>query len=136
MVYVKNGIVTWEMQAIDYPKLKSDLPLYEPRGCPRGITFSWYIYSPLRIKYPYVRGVLLDGWREARRKHADPVAAWAAIVDDEDLRTKYQAARGKGGFRRASWDDALEIVAAGLYADFPPASPETWARSGPYFFAV
>src|SRR5215472_4570687 len=30
MIYVKNGIVTWEMQALDYPKLESSLPLYEP----------------------------------------------------------------------------------------------------------
>ena len=66
MIYVKDGIVTWEMQATDYPKLEAGLPGYEPRGCPRGIVFSWYIYSPLRIKYPYVRGVLLDAWREAR----------------------------------------------------------------------
>ena len=36
-IYVKNGIVTWEMQATDYPKLESSLPLYEPRGCQRGI---------------------------------------------------------------------------------------------------
>ncbi len=114
MVYVKNGIVTWEMQAIDYPKLKSDLPMYEPRGCPRGIVFSWYLYSPLRVKYPYIRGVLLDAWREARTRHADPVAAWASIVDNEELRAGYQAARGKGGFRRSNWDDALEIVAAAL----------------------
>lgn len=65
-VYVKNGIVTWEMQAIDYPKLESSLPLYEPRGCQRGIVYSWYIYSPLRVKYPYLRGVLMDLWTEAR----------------------------------------------------------------------
>ena len=65
MIYVKDGIVTWEMQATDYPKLEAGLPGYEPRGCPRGIVFSWYIYSPLRIKFPYVRGVLLDTWREA-----------------------------------------------------------------------
>ncbi len=64
-VYVKNGIVTWEMQALDYPKLESSLPLYEPRGCQRGIVFSWYVYSPLRIKYPYLRGVLMDLWEEA-----------------------------------------------------------------------
>ncbi|HEV2419439.1 MAG TPA: hypothetical protein VGX94_16705, partial [Terriglobia bacterium] len=34
-VFVKNGIVTWEMQALDYPKLEAGLPLYEPRGCQR-----------------------------------------------------------------------------------------------------
>ncbi|HET9177282.1 MAG TPA: nitrate reductase subunit alpha [Terriglobia bacterium] len=114
MVYVKNGIVTWEMQALDYPKLETGLPLYEPRGCQRGIVYSWYIYSPLRIKYPYLRGVLMDFWREARARHQDPVEAWASIVENEEMRGKYQAARGKGGFRRASWDESLEIIAASM----------------------
>jgi len=112
MVYVKDGIVTWELQATDYPSLEAGLPPYEPRGCQRGISFSWYLYSPLRVKYPYVRGVLVDLWREARRQHADPVDAWAAIVEDGARRQSYQQARGKGGFRRATWDEVLEIVAA------------------------
>ena len=38
MVYVKDGIVTWEMQALDYPLLERDVPPYEPRGCQRGIS--------------------------------------------------------------------------------------------------
>ena len=111
-VYVKNGIVTWEMQATDYPSLADGIPPYEPRGCQRGISFSWYQYSPLRIKYPYVRGKLLDLWREARSRHADPVAAWRSIVEDPAARRSFQEARGKGGHRRASWDEVLEIMAA------------------------
>jgi nitrate reductase / nitrite oxidoreductase, alpha subunit len=112
-IYVKQGIVTWEMQALDYARIDSTIPPYEPRGCQRGISFSWYVYSPLRVKYPYVRGVLLDLWEEARREHADdPVAAWASIVDDPDARQAYQSARGKGGLRRASWDTVLDIMAA------------------------
>jgi nitrate reductase alpha subunit len=114
MVYVKNGIVTWEMQALDYPKLAPELPGYEPRGCPRGIVFSWYLYSPLRVKYPYIRGALIDAWREARARHANPVDAWASVVGDEVARRRYQQARGKGGLRRSSWDEALEIVAASM----------------------
>jgi nitrate reductase / nitrite oxidoreductase, alpha subunit len=114
MIYVKNGIVTWEMQALDYPRLDPGLPPYEPRGCPRGITYSWYIYSPLRIKYPYMRGVLMDLWHEAKAKNADPVEAWASIVEDEKKRKNYQVARGKGGFRRSNWDECLELVAASL----------------------
>ena len=46
MVYVKDGIITWELQATDYPLLESSLPPYEPRGCQRGISASWYVYSP------------------------------------------------------------------------------------------
>ncbi len=111
-VFVKNGIVTWELQALDYPKFSKDVPPYEPRGCQRGISFSWYLYSPIRIKYPYVRGALVDIWREAKKKFTDPVEAFDYIQNNPDLRSRYQRARGKGGFRRASWDEALEIVAA------------------------
>ncbi len=174
MVFVKDGIVTWELQATDYPNLQMDSPRYEPRGCQRGIAFSWYIYSPLRIKYPYIRGILMDQWQAARARCPDPVSAWASIVEDESTRKGYQTARGKGGFRRASWEDCLEIIAASMlytakkygpdrvigfspipamsmvsyaggsrllqlfggavlsfydmYADFPPASPETWGE--------
>ncbi|NOH04902.1 MAG: nitrate reductase subunit alpha [Chloroflexi bacterium] len=110
-VYVKDGIITWEMQQVDYPLLKDGLPPYEPRGCQRGISASWYVYSPIRVKYPYARGVLLDFWREARFK-LGPVEAWQSIVEDEAKRKRIQKARGKGGFRRTNWDEVLEIVAA------------------------
>ncbi|NNG46978.1 MAG: molybdopterin-dependent oxidoreductase, partial [Deltaproteobacteria bacterium] len=112
MVHVKDGIITWELQARDYPPLEGDIPPYEPRGCQRGISTSWYVYSPIRVKYPYIRGALLDLWRKARESHEDPVAAWASLVGDPEGRRAYQRARGKGGFRRASWDVVLEIIAA------------------------
>ncbi|RJP26550.1 MAG: nitrate reductase subunit alpha [Candidatus Abyssobacteria bacterium SURF_5] len=113
-VYVKDGIVVWELQALDYPLLEPGIPPYEPRGCPRGICYSWYLYSPVRIKYPYVRGVLLDLWRAARAKHADPVDAWASIVENPDSRRSYQLARGKGGFRRSDWQESVDIIVASL----------------------
>jgi nitrate reductase alpha subunit len=112
-IYVKQGIVTWEMQALDYPKLEDGLPPYEPRGCQRGISFSWYLYSPIRVRYPYVRGALIDLWRAALQTHnGDPVAAWGSIVENKESRSRYQRARGKGGFRRASWDELLELISA------------------------
>ncbi|MCB9061436.1 MAG: nitrate reductase subunit alpha [Halobacteriovoraceae bacterium] len=111
-VCVKDGIVTWELQAVDYPLINNEVPPYEPRGCQRGISFSWYLYSPIRIKYPYVRGALMDIWRDAKRKFNDPVEAWQSIQSDKNLRKRYQKARGKGGFRRASWDEMLEIISA------------------------
>src|SRR6185503_5736673 len=111
-IYVKDGIVTWEMQGLDYPLLESGLPPYEPRGCQRGISYSWYVYSPLRVKYPYIRGALLDLWREAKRTHADPIAAFDSIVSNPQSRKKYQEARGKGGFRRISWEEINELLAA------------------------
>jgi len=74
-VYVKDGIITWESQQTDYPSVGPDSPEYEPRGCPRGAAFSWYTYSPTRVRYPYVRGVLLEMYREARSRLGDPVLA-------------------------------------------------------------
>ena len=87
-------------------------PEYEPRGCPRGAAFSWYTYSPTRVRYPYVRGVLLEMYREAKARVGDPVLAWADIVGDPERSARYKAARGKGGLVRASWEEATEIVAA------------------------
>src|SRR5688500_12003296 len=68
-VYVKDGIITWESQQTDYPSVGPDKPEYEPRGCPRGAAFSWYTYSPTRVRYPYVRGVLLQMYREGKAQH-------------------------------------------------------------------
>ncbi|MGA8178955.1 MAG: nitrate reductase subunit alpha, partial [Desulfobacterales bacterium] len=41
-VYVKNGMIVWETQNTDYPDCGPGYPNHEPRGCPRGCTFSWY----------------------------------------------------------------------------------------------
>jgi nitrate reductase / nitrite oxidoreductase, alpha subunit len=111
-VYVKDGIITWETQQTDYPSVGPDSPEYEPRGCPRGASFSWYTYSPSRVRYPYVRGPLLEMWREARQRLGDPVAAWREITDDPERTAVYKNARGKGGFVRASWAEVSELVAA------------------------
>ena len=109
-IHVKDGIVTWEMQGLDYPKLESGIPPYEPRGCQRGISFSWYLYSPLRVKYPYIRGVLLDLWKEARAEYSDPAEAWQSLVNNPEKRKRWQNARGKGGFRRIDWESVKELI--------------------------
>ncbi|NUN69393.1 MAG: nitrate reductase subunit alpha [Bacteroidetes bacterium] len=117
-IFVKGGIVTWEMQALDYPVLQNqELPPYEPRGCQRGISYSWYLYSPIRVKYPYIRGVLADLWQEAKAAHPDDILeAWRSIVTDPEKRSALHRSRGKGGFRRMSWDEAHEIMAiANIY---------------------
>ena len=111
-IYVKGGLVTWETQQTDYPRTRPGLPNHEPRGCSRGASYSWYLYSANRVKYPLVRGRLLKLWRAAKRNHADPVLAWKSIMDDPAKRRDFQQARGLGGFVRASWDEANEIVAA------------------------
>ncbi len=115
-IYVKDGIVTWETQQLDYPLLEDSLPPYEPRGCQRGISFSWYLYSPLRIKYPLIRSALIDAYREEKQKAGDPLIAWENLQKNKEKRKKYQQARGKGGFRRVHWDEVLEIMAvANIY---------------------
>ncbi|HLN08383.1 MAG TPA: nitrate reductase subunit alpha, partial [Xanthobacteraceae bacterium] len=111
-IYVKGGIVTWETQQTDYPRTRPDMPNHEPRGCSRGASYSWYLYSANRIKYPLVRSRLLKLWRQARAQQKDPVLAWQAIVEDPAKRGEYQAVRGLGGFVRASWDEVNEIIAA------------------------
>ena len=110
-IYVKGGIVTWETQQTDYPRTRPDLPNHEPRGCARGASYSWYLYSGARVKYPMIRGRLLKLWRKAR-KTLSPVAAWASIVEDAEKRKSYISIRGHGGFVRANWDEVTEIVAA------------------------
>ena len=110
-VYVKGGIVTWETQQTDYPRTRPDLPNHEPRGCARGASYSWYLYSGNRVKYPLVRSRLLKLWREARVLMT-PVAAWKSIVEDPRKRASYVQKRGLGGFVRASWAEVNEIVAS------------------------
>ncbi|WP_196159441.1 nitrate reductase subunit alpha [Reinekea sp. G2M2-21] len=110
-IYVKNGLITWETQQTDYPRTRPDLPNHEPRGCPRGASYSWYTYSANRVKYPMVRRPLLKLWREARRT-LSPVAAWSSIVEDAEKSKSYKSKRGMGGFIRSSWDEVNEIIAA------------------------
>jgi len=111
-VYVKDGIITWETQQTDYPSTGPNSPEYEPRGCPRGAAFSWYTYSPTRIRYPYVRATLLNLYREAKARLGDPVEAWADIVEDPARARQYKAARGKGGLVRTTWEETEELIAA------------------------
>lgn len=111
-IHVKDGIVVWETQALDYPLLDKNLPPYEPRGCQRGISFSWYLYSPIRVKYPLMRGALLDIFRTEKEKTGGAFSAWQSIQNNPKLRKRYQRARGKGGFRRVHWDEALELISA------------------------
>ena len=112
-IHVKDGVVVWETQQLDYPLLDNQLPPYEPRGCQRGISFSWYLYSPVRIKYPLIRSSLIDAFRDEKAKAGgNALQAWEALQNDAEKRSSYQQARGKGGFRRVSWDEVLEIMAA------------------------
>lgn len=111
-IYVKGGIVTWETQQTDYPRTRPDLPNHEPRGCARGASYSWYLYSANRVKYPMVRGRLLKHWRAAIALAKSPVDAWASIVENSTSRSDWQKQRGLGGFVRSTWDEVNQMIAA------------------------
>jgi nitrate reductase / nitrite oxidoreductase, alpha subunit len=130
-VFVKNGIITWENQQIDYPSCGPDMPEFEPRGCPRGASFSWYEYSPLRVKYPYMRGRLWHMWKEALSQHSDPIAAWASIVEDPEKSKSYKQARGKGGHVRVSWQEATKLISAQLIYTIRQYGPDRIAGFTP-----
>ncbi|MGB2882621.1 MAG: nitrate reductase subunit alpha, partial [Rhodoferax sp.] len=111
-IYVKGGIVTWETQQTDYPRTRDDLPNHEPRGCARGASYSWYLYSANRVKYPMVRGRLLEHWRAALAVAKSPVDAWAAVVENQSARSEWQKQRGLGGFVRSTWDEVNQLIAS------------------------
>jgi len=111
-IYVKGGIVTWETQQTDYPRTRADLPNHEPRGCARGASYSWYLYSSNRVKYPMIRARLLKHWRAALAVAKSPVEAWASIVQNPTARLEWQLQRGLGGFVRSTWDEVNQIIAS------------------------
>ncbi|SHF54940.1 nitrate reductase subunit alpha [Ornithinibacillus halophilus] len=113
-IYVKDGIITSETQQTDYPSTGDDYPEYEPRGCPRGASFSWYTYSPARVKYPYVRGDLYELWKKEKEAGNNPIQAWESIQQNPEKRNQIVKARGKGGFVRADWREICEIIASSI----------------------
>ncbi|MEM3185451.1 MAG: nitrate reductase subunit alpha [Conexivisphaerales archaeon] len=124
-IYVKDGIITWETQQTDYPTNGPSMPEYEPRGCPRGASFSWYVYSPLRIRYPYVRGILWRLWKEALSQNAgDEVKAWKSIVEDPAKQNLYKSARGMGGFIRADTEEIYRLISASLIYTIQKYGPD------------
>ena len=129
-IYVKGGIVTWETQQTDYPRTRPDMPNHEPRGCSRGASYSWYLYSGNRLKYPMIRARLLEAWRTARATHT-PVAAWAAVVEDPETRASYTRRRGLGGFVRAGWEEVQEIIAAANAYTIKTYGPDRLAGFSP-----
>jgi complex iron-sulfur molybdoenzyme family reductase subunit alpha len=98
MVYVKDGVMLREEQASDYPRINSDLPDYNPRGCQKGACFVEYVYGAQRLKYPLIRKGLRKG---------KPVE------------------RGSGQWERVTWDEALEFVANKLVENVYQHGPDT-----------
>jgi len=86
-IYVKGGIVTWEIQQTDYPRTRWDMPNHEPRGCARGgdqsralsagtARLSAISRRPLRIP-EQLRGVSrpLRRWPRRTRPHVETSSA-------------------------------------------------------------
>ena len=103
--YVKDGIITWEAQQTDYPSAGPDRPDYAPRGA----AFSWYTYSPTRVRYPYVRGVLLELFRgpgpaaaATRSRHGPRSPATPTSRAATSPAAARAASSGRAGTRRLS----------------------------------
>jgi nitrate reductase alpha subunit len=130
-IFVKNGVVTWEVQQTDYPETRPGMPNHEPRGCPRGASYSWYLYSANRVKYPMIRGVLMKAYRKAKETYTDPVKAWESVMKDPVTSREYKAGRGLGGFIRARWDEVNEIIAAANIYTIKKYGPDRIAGFSP-----
>jgi nitrate reductase alpha subunit len=130
-IFVKNGLVTWEIQQTDYPETRPDLPNHEPRGCPRGASYSWYLYSSNRIKYPMIRGALARAYRKAKEELNDPVKAWEKVTSDPVASAAYKSKRGLGGLVRTTWDEANEIIAAANISTIKRYGPDRIAGFTP-----
>ncbi|TYU82157.1 molybdopterin-dependent oxidoreductase, partial [Listeria monocytogenes] len=90
-----------------------------------------YEYSPLRVKYPYVRGKLWRLWQNALRQYNNPVDAWASIVEDPEKSQSYKSARGKGGQIRVTWQEAYYMIAAMLIYTIKKYGPDRLAGFTP-----
>ena len=90
-VYVRNGVMVREEQAADYPRINTELPDYNPRGCQKGGCFVEYVYSAQRLRFPLIRA----------------------------------GQRGEGKWRRATWDEALTLIAEKLLDNVYNHGPDT-----------
>jgi len=79
--YVKDDMVIREEQTGHYPRLNSDLPDMNPRGCQKGASFGDVMYGSERIRYPLMRvGERGSGkWRRASWDEALTTVADALI---------------------------------------------------------
>ena len=100
-----------ETQQTDYPRTRPDLPNHEPRGCPRGASYSRYLYSANRLKYPLMRKRLLAVARgeSAAQRSGRGLGLYRRRCGKAK---SYKVARGRGGFVRSSWQEVNELIAA------------------------
>ena len=98
-IYVKGGIVTWETQQTDYPRTRPDLPNHEPRGCSRGASYSWYLYSGNRVKYPLARSRADQAVARSTQDHCHRSRPGRRSSKTPDKRASYTSKRGHGRVR-------------------------------------
>ena len=122
-IHVKDGIVTWEMQALDYPAICE-------RPAVRAARLPARHLVPLVPLQPAPREVPVHPRRAARplagrrAVHPRPGRRLGALVGDPEKRAGWQRARGKGGFRRTTWDEAS-------WRSSPPSILHTVKTHGP-----
>src|SRR5699024_6624812 len=108
------------------------VPEFEPRGCPRGASFSWYEYSPLRIRYQYIRGELWELWKDALEKHHNnAVVTWASIVEDEGKARIYKQVGGESGIVRTNSKDVSKLISAQIIYTIKKFGPDRIAGFTP-----
>jgi nitrate reductase alpha subunit len=95
------------------------------------VTASWYPYSPLRPKFPYIRKVLWNYYQEELKDGKDPVDAWGSIVENPERTKAYKSARGKAGWKRVTWDQATEMTAAAQIYTIKKYGPDHIANFAP-----
>lgn len=52
------------------------------------------------------------------------MSAWASIVEDEQKKSAYKSARGKGGMVRTTWEEAAEIISASMLYTIKQYGPD------------
>jgi len=129
-IYVKNGIITWETQQTDYPRTKSGMPNHEPRGCQRGASYSWYLYSSARLRHPLIRSDLINIWKKLKSNLKNPIDVWHEIQSKDEYKS-YKKNRGKGGFVRSSWKEVNEIIASANIYTIKKYGPDRIAGFSP-----
>jgi nitrate reductase alpha subunit len=108
--FIRNGVIMRSEQNYDGGKItdlygNSCTANWNPRGCPKGMTFVRRLYGPYRLRYPLVRKM------------------WKQWVDDgfpeltaENLSRYKFDSRGTDAFVRVPWDDVTAYIAKAFVA--------------------
>ena len=108
-VYVKDGLITWESQAVDYPRTDPDRPNHEPRGCPRGrvVLVVHVLAGPAEVTRTCAAACSSAGAPRAPAPRTRSRRSREVAADG-----RYRGERGRGGFVRCDWEEASELIAA------------------------